>query len=96
MIFLGLFAHVFGSRFCGAFSHRLRSALPLAVERQEELSQCDLSQLATRLQCGPNDVCHIDCKFKIQFVQQLKLILIILFNRRRNGGRSLVKLNAWR
>lgn len=42
------------------FSYRLRDALPMAAERQEELSECDLSQLATCIQRRPNDVLYLD------------------------------------
>lgn len=44
----------------GALPHRLRDAVPVAAEREEELSQRDLSQLATRVQRGADDVLHLD------------------------------------
>ena len=32
--------------------------VPVAVDSEEELQTCDVSQLATRLQCCTDDVCH--------------------------------------
>lgn len=43
-------------RFSGEISYRLRNALSLAVECQEKLSQCYLSQLETCFQCRSDDV----------------------------------------
>ena len=38
--------------------HRVRGAVSLAAQCQEELPQRHLPQLATRIQCGADDVCH--------------------------------------
>lgn len=42
--------------------HRVRRPLSLAVERQKELPQRHVSQLAARVQRGANDVCHRYCE----------------------------------
>lgn len=64
-------ADVLGIGFRGALSHRLRGAVPLAAERQEELPECYISQLAARVQRGPDDVLHSNGMYCITCKQNL-------------------------
>ena len=51
-------AHVHGPGLDRTVPHREGRAVPLAAQRQEELPQRHLPQLAPRVQRRPNDVRH--------------------------------------
>ena len=55
-------------------SHLSRDPLSVHVECEEELSTGDLSQLATCLQCRPNDVLHADSKQRMIDTRLVTLI----------------------